>query len=124
VPNGRSKGWGYEVEKAFERILRDCFPRLRRVGSPGYYRAAPDLVQDGLKDPDKGLDYTKAPIRIVATKDKGRDKPYLVTLSAPDLYRLTAGGPWRNWFDVRVQVKGRKETWIGRLYQELVEATK
>lgn len=105
----RSKDWGYAVEVAALKALKPVFPGLRRTGSMAYKKAAADLVQetDGVTLP------------IVVTRDKR--KPLLVTLAVSDFVELFDEAPHVN---VVVQVKGREKTWIGRLYDDLREATK
>ena len=105
----RSKEWGYETEVAALRALRFLFPGLRRKGSVNYYKAAPDLVQEG--NPNL------APINLIVTRDKR--KSLLVTMSITDLKIITNENAV---IPVRVQVKARQATWIGRLYEELRSA--
>lgn len=109
----RSKAWGYEVETQALRALVPVFTRLRRTGSMAYKKAAADLVADG-----RG-----APILVVVTKDKGPGNPLLVTLPAQDLLELVRD-PRAHLRPVRVQVKGRAQTWIGGLWRDLREAVK
>lgn len=104
--NKRSKEWGYEVEKSAEKYLKRLFPTLRRVGSMGYSKAHPDLVQDG----------EGAPYHLVVTRDK--NNPLLVTMSVEDLFRLCADTSLEK-AKVLIQVKGRASSWIGRLHREL-----
>jgi hypothetical protein len=108
----RSKAWGYEVEVSAVAALQKIFPGIRRTGSVAYKKAAADLVQDG--------DGLVPPLHLVVTRDKRR--PLLVTLPVDDLLSLTDGQ--RATTPVYVQVKGRERTWIGRLYDELREATR
>lgn len=110
-PQKRSKSWGYQVEMAALKCLREVFPRMRRTGSPAYSKAAADLVQEG-RDGGPPI------VRLVVTRDKRR--PLLVTLSMEDFLELVPPVPDG---DVVVQVKGRQRTWIGALYDALKAAT-
>lgn len=113
-PQQRAKQWGYEVEVQTISALAPIFPRLRRTGSMAYKKAAADLVADG-----KG-----EPILLVVTKDKGPGNPLLVTLRATDLEDLVRGGPSVLLRPTAVQVKGRGQTWIGKLWRELRDSVK
>lgn len=107
----RSKKYGYDVEVAALKALEPMFPGIKRTGSTAYTKAAADLVRPG-----NGM-----PIRLVVTRDKRR--PLLVTMLASDLETALAFPDLLEDADVYVQVKGREKTWIGRLWDELREAT-
>jgi hypothetical protein len=86
--------------------LRKTFPHLRRV-RVSRSKGGPDLEQDGVG----GL----PTVNIVATRDTRGAA--LVTMSVDDFLRLQNGTTW--FVRVRVQVKYRKQSWIGTLYREL-----
>lgn len=109
-----SKARGYNVEVAAATALREAFPKIRRVGSPGYSKAHADLVQDG--------DGIAPPLRLVVTKAKGKTSPMLVTLSMEDF--LEYAGEGIDWVPVYVQCKGIARSYIDTVYRELREATK
>lgn len=109
-PQTRAKRWGYAVEVAAAEALGFLFPGIRRTGSVAYKKAAADLIRPGENEVR----------RLVVTRDKRR--PLLVTLSIPDLVHLVFAE--KCGCEIAVQVKGRERTWIGRLYDELTEATK
>lgn len=106
----RSKSWGYAVEVAALKALRQVFPYLVRTGSVAYKKNAADLVQAGVGDP---------PLRLVVTRDKRR--PLLVSLTVEDFNALV--GRELDNRAVVIQVKARERTWLGSLYQGLREAT-
>lgn len=110
-PQKRSKQYGYAVEVAALKALRRVFPSLARTGSVAYKKAAADLVSSGFGEP----------LRLVVTRDKG--KRLLVSLSADDFLRV-AESKSPHEFAVAVQVKGRQQTWLGSLYEELRKATR
>src|SRR5678809_196010 len=99
----RNKTIGWADEVAALRGLIRIFPRLRRVGSIGYSKAHPDLVQDGLEPA----------INMIVTRDA--NQPQLVSLALSDLVLLIdwAGDSGVEKLAVRIQVKHRQKTWIG-----------
>lgn len=105
----RSKTYGYATEVAALQALRRVFPYLRRTGSVAYKKDAADLVQEG----------ANTPFRLIVTRDKGREM--LVTVSIDDFISLVGDAIPGN--AVVVQVKGRKQTWVGGLYRALKKAT-
>jgi hypothetical protein len=113
-PQVRSKAWGYAVEVAAKKALERLFPGIARTGSVAYTKAAADLVRPGTR---------REVIRLIVTRDKRRQ--LLVSLSALDLETLLDSSPkQRAEYRVVAQVKGRQSTWLGRLYDDLVQATK
>lgn len=114
-PQARAKSWGYDLEVLSLRALTRIWPRLERTGASNQKtKAAPDLEEPGA--PSDAI-----VLPLVLTKDKGRTHPLLVTLSSTDLIALLTMGPQS--FTPVVQVKGRSSTWVGRLYEELQEAS-
>lgn len=111
----RSKDWGRETENAALAKLRTVFFRLFRTGSMNYRKAAPDLYADCVLGCDKHTD-----LNLVVTRDKG--KRLLVTASMDDFIRIAGLPDVLPYCRVRVQVKARQQTWVGRIYQELVNA--
>ena len=117
-PQQRSKAYGYATEKAALEALRSVFPGLRRVGSVGYSKSHPDLIQEG-RYPQSWL------LRLIITRDKGR--PMLATLAVDDLVALLRGHylpELTKNIRVAAQVKGRARTFLGSLYDELKASTR
>lgn len=107
-----SKRRGYDVEIQALEALVGIFPGLRRTGSMGYQLGAADLER-------VGHSYRGEPFRLVVTKDLRR--PLLVSLPVEDLEELMRHGA--GWKPVVVQVKARKQTWVGKLWDELRQST-
>lgn len=109
---------GYDAEIRALRELGVVFPRLRRQGSVGYYKAAADLIQDAAPPYDVN---PPEPIVIVATQDLRR--PMLFTMDAGDVVRVSAlSSEQLAAHPVVVQVKKREKTWLGTIYGELAKA--
>jgi len=108
----RNKDWGYEVEVQALDSLRHLFPDMERTGASSQKQKGwPDLIADGWD-----------PLELLVTKEKGRCKPLLVTLSIHDFLEVAALGLAPNG-GAAVSCKGRSQLWVHRMYLELKEGT-
>lgn len=114
-----SKVKGYNAEVlGVNELKRLGFTGMHRTGSVAYSKNAADMVQNW------GPDSPYSPVRIVQTQDLR--KPALYTMTARDLEILleAARAEMLNEVPVVVQSKKRQQTWIGKLWRELYEATR
>lgn len=104
-----SKAKGYRVEVlALNELQGLGMLNLTRTGSLAYTLDAADLVQPGPGDP----------VLLVATRDDGG--PTLYTTNADGLRRLARDN--LKVVPVVVQVKARKQSFIGRVWRGLRDA--
>lgn len=114
-----SKRKGYDAEVGgVNELKRLGFVGARRTGSVAYSKNAADIVQNW----EPGSPYQ--PVRVVMTQDLR--KPMLYTLSGKDLQILIGAvrAEMLEELPLVAQVKKRQQTWIGKLWRELWEATK
>jgi hypothetical protein len=114
----RSKSYGREVENAALKALRVVFPNMKRIGSPGYSKAHPDLVQEASNRYMLHIGILDEPLNLLVTRQKGGQ--ILVTLRVTDFIEMVNQDADRQ---VRVQCKGRAQMLIHRWYVELTESS-
>jgi hypothetical protein len=113
----RSKEYGREVENAALKALRVVFPNLKRIGSPGYSKAHPDLMQEPSNRYFLHMGILNDPLNLLVTRQKGGQM--LVTMRLADFIEIVNEDKDRG---VRVQCKGRAQMLVHRWYQELLES--
>ena len=106
----RNKAFGYEVEKQVERALQTVRPDIARTGASAQKtKGYPDLQTPPT--------YDRHPFLMIATKERGRGGPHLITMTMADFITLCAAGPHTgDWY---VQVKGTQKSALLTLWHEL-----